>query len=432
MTIAASSICRDCRMIFGEARARCPQCGSPRLFAHPEWKKLAIAHVDCDAFYATIEKRDDPTLAAKPVIVGGGRRGVVSTACYIARIHGVRSAMPMFKALAACPNAVVINPDMEKYVGVSREVRRLMLELTPLVEPVSIDEAFLDLSGTQALHGTAPAITLMQFSERVEHEIGVPVSIGLSFNKFLAKIASDLDKPRGFSAIGKEEALDFLAPKPVTILPGVGKAAAERFAKEGVNTVFDLRSLEPRRMLKLLGNDGARLVRLANARDDRRVTPEHETKSVSAETTFNADTRDPEVLLPILMHLSEKVSARMKAKDLGGSTITLKLKTSNFRLITRARSIASATNLAGRIYQTARALIEPELAGGPYRLIGVGVSELVPGQEADRGDLADLSVAREAGMERAVDALRARFGPDAITRGLVFGARAHADKAGRS
>jgi DNA polymerase-4 len=419
-------------MVFGGARVRCSRCGSPRLFAHPEWEMLAIAHVDCDAFYATIEKRDDPSLAARPVIVGGGRRGVVSTACYIARIHGVRSAMPMFKALAACPNAVVIKPNMEKYAKVSREVRRLMLELTPLVEPVSIDEAFLDLSGTQALHGTAPAMTLMRFADRVEREIGVTVSIGLSFNKFLAKIASDLDKPRGFSAIGQGEALDFLGPRPVTILPGVGKAAAARFAKEGVNTILDLRTLEPRRMLSLLGNDGARLLRLANARDERRVTPEHETKSVSAETTFDADTRDPQVLLPILMRLSEKVSSRMKAKNLGGSTVTLKLKTSDFRLVTRARSISSPTNLAGRIYQAARALIEPELIRGPYRLIGVGMSELVSAQEADRGDLADQSVGREAGMERAVDELRARFGHDAITRGLVFGARAPADKPRRS
>jgi DNA polymerase-4 len=428
MTTAVPRICRDCRTILSETRARCSKCGSPRLFTHAEWDKLAIAHVDCDAFYATIEKRDDPSIAAKPVIVGGGRRGVVSTACYIARIHGVRSAMPMFKALAACPNAVVIKPNMEKYVRVSREVRQLMLELTPLVEPVSIDEAFLDLAGTLALHGTCPALTLMRFSERVEREIGVTVSIGLSFNKFLAKIASDLDKPRGFSAIGKEEAPDFLGPKPVTILPGVGKAAAARFAREGVNTIFDLRALEPRRLLSLLGNDGARLLRLANARDERRVTPERETKSVSAETTFDADTRDAEVLLPILMRLSERVSSSMKAKGLGGSTITLKLKTSDFRLVTRARSTSSATNLAGRIYQTARALIEPELARGPYRLIGVGVSELVPAQEADLGDLADQSVRREAGMERAVDQLRARFGQDAITRGLVFGARATTDK----
>ncbi|MFI4996408.1 MAG: DNA polymerase IV, partial [Hyphomicrobiales bacterium] len=253
MTTTASPICRDCRTISSDTRSRCAQCGSPRLFAHQEWETLAIAHVDCDAFYATIEKRDDPSLAAKPVIIGGGRRGVVSTACYIARIHGVRSAMPMFKALAACPHAVVIKPNMEKYVRVSREVRRLMLELTPLVEPVSIDEAFLDLAGTVALHGAPPALTLMRFAEKVEREIGVTVSIGLSFNKFLAKIASDLDKPRGFSAIGQGEALDFLGPKPVTILPGVGKAAAARVAREGVSTNHVIRRGEPRRNLALHG-----------------------------------------------------------------------------------------------------------------------------------------------------------------------------------
>ena len=426
----ATLICRDCLDVAEEARRRCRNCGSPRLFSHPQWLELAIAHVDCDAFYATIEKRDDPTLASKPVIVGGGRRGVVSTACYIARIHGVRSAMPMFKALAACPQAVVIRPNMEKYVKVSREVRRLMLEMTPLVEPVSIDEAFLDLAGTDALHGAPPAITLMRFARKVESEIGVTVSIGLSFNKFLAKIASDLDKPRGFSAIGPTEALDFLGPKPVTILPGVGKAAAARFAKEGVTTVLDLRNLDPRRRIKLLGNDGARLTRLAEARDERRVTPERETKSVSAETTFEVDTKDAETLSPILMRLSEKVSARMKASGFGGSTVTLKLKTSEFKLLTRARSLPGPTNLAGRIYQAARALLEPELARGRFRLIGVGMSELCPADEADRGDLADQTVEREAGMERAVDALRARFGHGAITRGLVFGAQAKNEEAG--
>jgi DNA polymerase IV len=423
MTGTAPPICRDCRAELGATAKRCSRCGSPRLFAHPEWQTLAIAHIDCDAFYATIEKRDNPELASKPVIIGGGKRGVVSTACYIARIHGVHSAMPMFKALAACPNAVVIRPNMEKYVTVSRQVRRLMLELTPLVEQMSIDEAFLDLTGTQALHGTPPSLTLMRFSQKVEQEIGVTASIGLSFNKFLAKVASDLDKPRGFSAIGKSEALDFLAPRPLTILPGIGKAAAARFAREGLNTIMDLRALEPRRALSLLGNDAARLMQLANARDERRVSPERGTKSVSAETTLDIDTRDPEVLLPILMRLAEKVSSRMKAKGLGGSTVTLKLKTSDFRLVTRARSASSPTNLARRIYLTARALAEAEFRHGPYRLIGVGVSDLCPAEEADRGDLADINVAKEAGMERAVDKLRARFGEEAITRGIVFGAQ---------
>jgi DNA polymerase-4 len=271
-------------------------------------------------------------------------------------------------------------------------------------------------------------LTLIRFARKVEREIGITVSIGLSFNKFLAKIASDLDKPRGFSAIGRGEAVDFLAPKPVTILPGVGKAAAARFAREGVTTVLDLRRLDQRRVAKLLGNDTIRLLRLAEAKDDRRVTPEREAKSVSAETTFDTDTKDAETLLPILMRMAEKVSSRMKAKGLGGSTVTLKLKTSGFKLLTRARTLPSPTNLAGRIFQAARSLFEPELARGPFRLIGVGVSELCPAEEADRGDLADSAVQREAGMERAVDALRARFGESAITRGLVFGARAREAK----
>jgi DNA polymerase-4 len=415
-------ICRDCHEVFA-AGNRCPACGGRRLFAHPEWRSLAIAHVDCDAFYATIEKRDDPSLADKPVIVGGGKRGVVATACYIARIDGVHSAMPMFKALAACPNAVVVKPDMTKYAGVSREVRRLMLELTPLVEPVSIDEAFLDLSGTERLHGAPPALVLMGFARKVEKEIGVTVSIGLSYNKFLAKIASDLSKPRGFGAIGVADARDFLAPKPLTILPGIGKSAAARLAREGLNTIADLRNAEPKRLLRLLGHEGIRLLRLAQGRDERRVLPARETKSVSCETTLDRDTRDPEVLLPLLLRLCERVSARLKAKALGGSTITLKLKDREFKLMTRARQAPSPTNLAGRIFQIGRALMLPQLEGGPYRLIGIGVSDLCPAADADRGDLADQTAAREAGMERAVDTLRARFGEGAITRGLLFGAR---------
>ena len=190
-----------------------PSCGSPRLVRHPELAHLAIAHVDCDAFYAAIEKRDNPALRDKPLIVGGGHRGVVATACYIARTYGVRSAMPMFEARRLCPHAEVVRPDMAKYAAAGREVRARMLDLTPLVEPLSIDEAFLDLSGTARLHGLAPAKTLARFAKRVEAEIGITVSIGLSHNKFLAKVASDLDKPRGFSVLGAGEAAAFLAPE---------------------------------------------------------------------------------------------------------------------------------------------------------------------------------------------------------------------------
>src|SRR4051794_639122 len=225
--------CRDCRRDAPEEVTRCSACSSPRLVRHAELDTLAIAHVDCDAFYATIEKRDDPTLADKPVIVGGGQRGVVLTACYVARTFGVRSAMPMFEARRLCPHATVVRPDMEKYAGVGRQVRDLMFKLTPLVEPVSIDEAFIDLSGTARLHGMSPAKALAAFAGEVERALGITVSIGLSSNKFLAKIASDLDKPRGFAVLGGGEAAAFLAPKPVALIFGVGKATQARLAREG-------------------------------------------------------------------------------------------------------------------------------------------------------------------------------------------------------
>jgi DNA polymerase IV len=186
----APLVCRDC-LISGQGAARCPHCGSPRILAHPEHDSLGIAHIDCDAFFAAIEKRDDPSLADKPVIVGGGRRGVVATACYVARTYGIRSAMPMFKALKACPDAVVIRPDIDKYARVGREVRRLMLELTPLVEPVSIDEAYLDLTATESLHRMSPAQSLARLVQRIEQEIGVTASIGLSYGKGLAKLATE-------------------------------------------------------------------------------------------------------------------------------------------------------------------------------------------------------------------------------------------------
>src|SRR3990167_575943 len=192
MTDATQGFCRDCFSPVPEGAERCPACRRPRLLFHPELHALSVAHMDCDAFYAAVEKRDNPELQDKPLIVGGGQRGVVSTCCYIARIRGVRSAMPMFKALAACPDAVVVKPDMRKYAAVARDVRTLMRDLTPLVEPVSIDEAFLDLSGTERLHHASPAVSMGRLAKRIEEEIGITVSVGLSHNKFLAKMASDL------------------------------------------------------------------------------------------------------------------------------------------------------------------------------------------------------------------------------------------------
>jgi DNA polymerase-4 len=413
-------LCRDCLVLSPAASgARCPACRSPRVVCHAELQELAIAHVDCDAFYAAIEKRDDPGLADKPVIIGGGRRGVVSTACYVARTFGIRSAMPMFKALAACPDAVVIKPNMEKYAAEGRRIRAMMNDLTPLVQAVSIDEAFLDLSGTQRLHRAPAAQTLARFARRVEDETGLSVSIGLSYNKFLAKIASDLDKPRGFAVIGRAEAVAFLRDRPVGIFPGVGRVTQERLAKDGFATVGDLQRLDASVLARRYGEEGLRLWRMARGEDARPVRPDRDTKSISAETTFDTDLGDAESLLPILLRLSEKVGSRLRRQGFAARGVTLKLKSADFRIRTRARS-TPPTQLASRLYEAGRDLLLRELDGTRYRLIGIGATELVPGEEADRGDLVDTRSAREAKMEKAIDTLRDRFGRDSVVRGLTL------------
>jgi len=412
--------CRDC---FAEARGgqpRCAACGSPRLLRHEQLNTLSIAHVDCDAFYATIEKRDNPELADKPLIIGGGKRGVVSTACYIARTFGVHSAMPMFQARKLCPHATVLKPDMSKYVKVGREVRKLMFDLTPQVEPLSIDEAFMDLTGTERLHRMSPALSLARFARRVEETIGITVSIGLSANKFLAKIASDLDKPRGFAVLGKDEAVAFLATKPVGFIWGVGKVAAARLERDGFTTVADLQRADETDLMKRYGVEGRRLWRLSRGIDDRFVNPERETKSVSAETTFSEDIRSYKPLEKLLWSLSERVSSRLKASGIAGSTVTLKLKTADFRLRTRARSLGEPTQLAARIFQAGRDLLAREIDGTAYRLIGIGASNLEEAGKADAADLIDQRATRTAQAEHAVDKVREKFGKAAVVKGLVF------------
>jgi DNA polymerase-4 len=419
--MGAAPICRDCLSdAAAESALRCPACGSPRLLRHPERDRLSIAHVDCDAFFAAVEKRDDPSLADKPVIIGGGKRGVVATACYVARTYGVRSAMPMFKALQACPHAVVIKPNSEKYRIAGREVRQLMLELTPLVEPVSIDEAFLDLSGTERLHHGSAALTLARFAHRVEKEVGISISVGLSYNRFLAKIASDLQKPRGFSIIGRAEAADFLADKPVSIIPGIGSSAQTRLAKAGVTLISHLRDVPLRTLFEALGRDSQRLSRLAWGEDNRPVTPERETKSISAETTFETDLRSFEDLEPVLWHLAEKVSKRLKAAELAGQSVTLKLKDKDFRLLTRTRSGLPPTQLAARLFEPARQLLKSACDGTAYRLIGIGAADLCDAADADKGDLADQTVVRQAHMEAAIDRIRDKFGAAALQKGIVL------------
>ncbi len=413
----STSFCRDCLADAAPDDRRCTACGSPRLARHPQLETLSVAHIDCDAFYATVEKRDDPSLAAEPVIVGGGRRGVVAAACYVARTYGIRSAMPMFEALRRCPHAKVIRPNMEKYVKVGREVRQMMLALTPLVEPLSIDEAFLDLSGTARLHGLSAAKALARFAGEVEKKLRITVSIGLSCNKFLAKVASDIDKPRGFAVLGARDAPAFLASKPVSFIFGVGAVSAARYARDGFNRIADLQRAGEMELMRRYGEEGRRLSRLAHGIDERKVDPARETKSISSETTFERDIADFRTLERILWNLTEEVSARLKHNELAGTTITLKLKTADFKIRTRAQSLETATQLAGRIFGAARMLLERETDGTHFRLLGVGASALVSADEADPADLVD---GRAALAEHAVDDLRARFGDAVLIRGLGF------------
>ena len=413
----ATCFCRDCLADLDRAANRCSACGSPRLVRHPALPKLTLAHIDCDAFYATVEKRDNPDLADRPVIIGGGKRGVVSAACYIARTFGVRSAMPMFKALALCPSAIVVPPDMAKYVRVGREVRHAMQALTPLVEPLSIDEAFLDLAGTERVHGMMPAKVLARFARKVEREIGITVSVGLSCNKFLAKIASDLDKPRGFAALDQDEARVMLADKPVGFIFGVGPATQERLSQRGFRTIADLQRADEIELMKQFPSDGRRLWRLARGIDDRRVVPDRGAKTISAETTFDTDIRDFATLEKVLWRLSEKVSARLKSADLAGLTITLKLKTADFRQRTRSQSITAPTQLASKIFAICRDMLAKEIDGTAFRLMGAGVSALEPGSSAGDTDMLDR---RAAHAERAIDDLRKKFGQTAVIRGIAY------------
>lgn len=425
MSLAANDpehgFCRDCLTPQETARLRCQSCGSPRLARHAELYTLSIAHIDCDAFYAAIEKRDRPELRDRPVIVGGGKRGVVSTACYIARIRGVRSAMPMFKALEACPDAVVLKPDMEKYVAVGRQVRAMMQALTPLVQPLSIDEAFLDLSGTERLHGRPPALVLARFAQRIESELGITASVGLSYCKFLAKVASDLQKPRGFSVIGEAEALAFLADRPVSTIWGVGKALTATLERDRITTIGQLQTMQRDDLLRRYGTMGDRLYHLSRGQDTRRVDPKHEAKSVSAETTFDVDIAALADLTPVLRALSETVSARLKKAGIAGHTVVLKLKTADFRIRTRNRRLADATRLADRIFSTGLDLLRKEADGTRYRLLGIGVADLEDDGRADPPDLIDESARKRARAEGAIDALREKFGGRAVETGYTFG-----------
>ena len=413
-----SALCRDCSHEFAEPASGlgCPECNSSRAARHPELGELTIAHVDCDAFFAAVEKRDDPALVERAVIVGGGRRGVVMACCYVARRYGIRSAMPMFKALKRCPDAVVVRPNMEKYRAVSRELRGLMLGLTPLVEPLSIDEAFLDLSGTETLHRGSPARTLTILARRIERDIGITISIGLSYNKFLAKIASTLDKPRGFAVIGRSEAVDFLNGKPVELLWGVGEVLERRLGRDGIATIGQLRAIPTAELVARYGAIGRRLGRCARGEDERVVTPSAPAKSISAETTFEDDIGDEDALGRALWGQCERVSKRLKQGGVAAETVTLKLKTADFKVLTRSRRLRAATQLSEVLYREALPLLARAAAGRRFRLIGIGATDLTGAEVADPPDLFSGGD-RRAAVERTVDAIRDRFGDRALFKG---------------
>jgi len=413
-----SAFCRDCLTDTADGARRCRACGSLRLRTHPELFALGIAHLDCDAFYAAIEKRDDPSLRDKPVIVGGGsRRGVVSTACYVARIFGVRSAMPMFKAMELCPNAVVIRPNFAKYTKAARQIRTMMLELTPMVEPLSLDEAYLDLTGTERLHGVPPAKSMAALARKIEDDIGITVSIGLSFNKFLAKLASELDKPRGFAVVGNAEAVAFLRDKPIGFIRGAGAALQARLAKDGITHIAQLQELGQKELGRRYGNTGLWLHHLALARDSRRVEPDGELKSISSETTFDSNIASYRELEAVLWQQAERVSTRAKASGVGGRTVVLKLKTSAFKIRTRSVSLDAPTQLADRIFRTSREALRKEASGTAFRLLGVGISHLAPARECDPADLVDDGAGKRAAAERAMDKVREKFGGEAVRKG---------------
>lgn len=415
-----TALCRDCLAEYESEAPFCARCGSDRMIRHAELGRLSIAHIDCDAFYATIEKRDDPSLADKPVLVGGEKRGVVSTACYIARKYGPRSAMPMFKALQLCPHAVVIKPNMAKYKEVSRQVHKVFETATPMIEALSLDEAFLDLTGTVKLFNRSAAASLAHIAREIEREIRITVSIGLSYNKFLAKLASDLDKPRGFAVIGRGDAVSVLHDLPITRLPGVGPALGDRLKVGGLFTVGDVQRRSHEEMALLYGEPGAYIARLAQGIDERHVNTDREAKSVSAETTFNEDIRDPAKLRRILWTLTERVSERLKAKNIAGRTVVLKLKTSRFKTVTRNHKLSAPTQLAETIFREAEAMLLKEATGPLFRLIGVGVDQLSAPTGADPQDLFSAmgkSGTRSAEVEKAMDTVRAKFGRTAIRKG---------------
>ena len=415
-----STVCRDCYAYSDIDNAACSNCGSGRLVRHERLDDCSIAHIDCDAFFAALEKRDHPELIDKPVIVGGGRRGVVATCCYIARLNGVRSAMPMFQALKACPEAIVMPPRREVYSKASAEIKDKLLALTPQVQMMSIDEAYLDLNGTETVHAAKPAQVLSRLASEVRQDIGITISIGLSDNKFLAKTASEIDKPIGFAALHSSEAKAFFAPKSISDLHGVGAKMADRLARDNFRTIADLQAKPREELIRRYGESGKFLFDRIRGIDNRPVQTGADRKSVSAERTFDRDIGGLKALEDWLWIVCDDTSRRAKLGDYEGSTITLKLKTNAFKTISRSTSLLAPTQLAQVLFRTALPLLQKEVqTGNTYRLIGIGLSNLSPAR-GDFQDLVDPTIGKRAKAERASDLARNKFGKHAVTTGRAI------------
>jgi DNA polymerase-4 len=375
-----------------------------------------ILHVDMDAFYASVEQRDRPELKGKPVIVGGQtQRGVVASASYEARKFGVRSAMPTAKALRLCPQAILVKPRFERYSEVSRQIREIFLSYTPLVEPLSLDEAFLDVTGGGKLFGSAEQIA-REIKQKILDNTGLTCSVGVSFNKFLAKLTSDLCKPNGLMVIDERQAEEILPGLPVGRLWGVGPATEEKMHQMGLRTIGDVQNVPEEELKRRFGRYGAQLYALARGLDERPVKPERETKSVSRETTFLEDLTSHDQLKQVLLELCEQVGRDLRKEGLVGRTAHLKVRFADFTTITRSQTLPLPIKTAKALWQEIERLFDDKITlSRGVRLLGVGVSNLSPigaGQlllfDDDKQDVT---------VDHLLDELRGRFGPDAIQRG---------------
>ena len=379
-------------------------------------KPRKILHVDMDAFYACVEQRDNPSLLGKPVVVGGNpnSRGVVSTASYEARRYGIHSAMPSAEAFRLCPAAIFLPVNMRKYQRVSGEIRKIFLSYTPLVEPLSLDEAFLDVTGSTSLFGPAEEIAL-QIKQRIKQELNLTASVGLAGNKFLAKLASDLQKPDGLVIVPDDNIQGFLDPLPIGKLWGVGKKTADELNRLNIKTVKYLRRFENTYLTRLFGVWGNQLYNLARGVDIRPVESTREAKSIGRETTFAQDISEREHLEKILLKLSLEVCRRLRKAELEGKTVTLKVRYNDFRTVSRANSLAQATDLDDVIYKTALSLLSQISLNPPLRLIGVTVSSLAPKSGHQLSLFSESNKDKEA-LTKAIDMLNNKYGENTLTR----------------